>query len=311
MASVDQLARLFSAIAAEDLRAAEATATQIAETEARMGHHSAAQRLRGSLQPNAKKGWIAERGSPGATGTAALLTDALTLVSPTVPLKALQLSVAAHADIDRLILEWTHRSALEAANLPRRRRGLFHGPPGCGKSATAAALAGALALPCYVVRLDAVVGAYLGQTALHLRELFRFAETTPCVLLFDEFDALGKQRGDTRDVGELHRIAITLLQEFEHTRPAGYVIATSNMPTHLDAALWRRFDLAIEFARPSRRDLERYTTARAKALKVRVDRKLRNAALSTSSYAQAEQLIVAEARQVVLQRLQGAKNGRG
>lgn len=311
MAKVDELARLFQAIAAQDLRAAELTAARIAEGEARLGHHSAARLLRGSLHPNARRG--STNGGQAAQNipAASLLTEALTLVTAPVPLKQLELKPGVRAEFQSLGLEWNHRAGLQAANLPRRSRALFHGPPGCGKSAAAAGLASALGLPCYVVRFDAVVGAYLGQTALHLRELFRFTETTPCVLLMDELDAIGKQRGDSQDVGELHRIVITLLQEFEHTRPAGYVIATSNLPTQLDKALWRRFDVVIEFARPSPADLARYGRARAKRLNVALTSKLRGAINRAASYAEAERLLLSEARQSVLLRLESVKHGHG
>ena len=84
-------------------------------------------------------------------------------------LEALQLRANVRASIDELRVEWVHRSDLDAASLSRRSRLLFHGPPGCGKSVTAAALGSELGLPVYVVRFDAVVGAYLGQTAVHVR----------------------------------------------------------------------------------------------------------------------------------------------
>jgi len=90
-------------------------------------------------------------------------------------------------------------------------------------------------LYCSLRRRD---GAYLGQTAIHLRELFRFASNNPSVLLFDEIDALGKQRGNPLDVGELDRIVIALMQELEFSETQGIVIATSNLPENLDRALW-------------------------------------------------------------------------
>ncbi len=136
-----------------------------------------------------------------------------------VDLAAVTLPSATREELARLNLEWYHRVRLMERGIARRTKLLFHGPPGCGKSLTASALAKELQLPVYLVRFDAVIGAYLGQTAIHLRQLFHFAETTPCVLLFDELDALGKRRGNPTDVGELDRIAIALMQELEHTTP--------------------------------------------------------------------------------------------
>ena len=94
---------------------------------------------------------------------------------------------------------------------------------------TAQALANALRLPLYVVRFDSVIGSYLGQTAVHLREIFQYAETAQSVLLFDEIDALGKRRGHPSDVGELDRIVIALMQELEFSESKGLIIATSNL----------------------------------------------------------------------------------
>lgn len=295
MPSVDQLARLFAAVAAGDLAAAQAAAGEIAAREERAGHHTAAQRLRGSLHPN---------GSNGSKGigraVSSTLTQALTAIPTSARLKDVQLRAHAREEMQRLLVEWANRSRLKSAGLPRRSRLLFHGPPGCGKSVTAAALGGETNLPVYVVRFDAVVGAYLGQTAVHLRELFLFAETTPCILLIDEVDALGKHRGDPLDVGELHRIVITLMQELEHAHPAGFIVATSNLPTHLDAALWRRFDFVLEFPRPSRRALESYGSAKAKMLGVPMTERIRQSVRGAASFAAAELVIQGEARRMLL-----------
>lgn len=304
MASVDQLAKLFKAIAAGDIPAAHDVASAITITEERQGHHGAAQKLRGSLRPNQTK---SSNGShpPNENAIRGLanglvLNDALTLLVSEVQLRDLHLRSSIRSSIEDLRMEWTHRAELDAAALRRRSRLLFHGPPGCGKSITATAFGGELGLPVYVVRFDAVVGAYLGQTAIHLRELFRFAENNPCVLLLDEVDALGKHRGDPLDIGELHRIVITLMQELEHALPAGFIIATSNLPNELDLALWRRFDLVEEFPRPSARDRERFAIDRAKVLEVASNPKLRDAARRASSYADIEKLVQAEARRTLL-----------
>ena len=146
-----------------------------------------------------------------------------------------------------VIKETRFGDLLRAKAISRRSKLVFIGPPGCGKTMTAQAMASELGLPLYVVRFDAVIGSYLGQTATHLRELFQFASTTPSVLLFDEVDALGKQRGSSLDVGELDRIVIAMMQELELFSSPGLLIATSNLPKSIDRALWRCFDLVLDF----------------------------------------------------------------
>jgi SpoVK/Ycf46/Vps4 family AAA+-type ATPase len=211
-----------------------------------------------------------------------------------------RLRPSTRAALSDLIAEWVHRRELAARKIERRTKLLFHGPPGCGKSVTARALGLELRLPVYVVRFDAVVGAYLGQTALHLRQLFRFAETTPSVILIDEIDALGKRRGSPLDVGELDRVVIALLQELEHSKPAGLLIATSNLAKQLDDALWRRFDLVVDFPRPTARDLLAFSADVARSKGLKLSTQLRAALARTKTFADAERAVEAEERRQVL-----------
>lgn len=304
MADLNRLATLFQAIAARDWTAAEVCASEIASGEERIGHHAAAQRLRGALSPNghSSRGSLAKEDvhAPQPNGSAYFLSSALTEVTADHCLKQLRLKSATSAQVRDVIAEWKRRDALAAHGLARRTKLLFHGPPGCGKSVTARALARELNLPIYVVRFDAVVGAYLGQTALHLRQLFRFAEASASVLLIDEIDALGKRRGSPLDVGELDRIVIALLQELEHSRPIGLLIATSNLPRQLDDALWRRFDMVFEFPAPNKKELRSFLAERAKLRGIRLTSDLASRIRKLVTYADAERLIDVEERRIVL-----------
>jgi len=125
-----------------------------------------------------------------------------------------------------------------------------------------------------VVRFDAVIGAYLGQTAMHLREVFQFASHTSCVLLFDEVDALGKQRGNSLDVGELDRIVIAMMQELEFFSSPGLLVATSNLPEALDRALWRRFDSTVAFPAPNNTEIQKYGAVLARQFGLRLGGKV-------------------------------------
>jgi hypothetical protein len=147
-------------------------------------------------------------------------------------------------------------SALDAAGLPRRNRVLLHGPPGCGKTSIAAALATELGLPLATARIDSLISSYLGETAANLRQLFDFAEQSPCVLLLDEFDSLGKLRADPGDHGELRRVVNAVLQMVERYRGSSFIVAATNSPEMLDPALWRRFDEVLEVPLPTADEIE-------------------------------------------------------
>lgn len=302
MPTIRELARLFSAVSAHDVQSATQIAGHIAALEEKKGHHSAAQRLRGSLHSNGMKGHRPIEQLSGVLTNGNFLEAALSKGHASVRLADVMLRATSRKALEALIEETRRGAYLDSKGIRRRSKLLFVGPPGCGKSFTTQAIANELALPHYTVRFDAVIGAYLGQTAIHLRELFRFASSNPCVLLFDEIDALGKQRGNPLDVGELDRIVIALMQELEFSETRGIVIATSNLPENLDRALWRRFDLTMHFPRPTRSELRAYTRKMRAKFGLKPTRGLR---ILPKTYADAERLVEAEARSVALGRFKG------
>jgi hypothetical protein len=302
MATTRRLAQLFRAIASEDLvRAAEVAETICAETE-RAGHRNAARDLRGVLAST--QGGASKRVDSGrATGDNApqsLISNGLTRLTVERGLVELELSHKSRTTLNEVIVEWKNASLLQRHGLSPRSKLIFHGPPGCGKSITAQALGRELDLPVYMIRFDAVIGAFLGQTAMHLRQLFHFVESTPCVLLIDEIDALGKKRGNPLDVGELDRIVISLLQELEHSRPRGLVVATTNLPKNLDEALWRRFDLDVAFPIPSASTLRAFAKSVADRHKMSLNLVTLRRAESAKSFSAAEQLVVSQVRRHIL-----------
>lgn len=302
MPSVTQLAKLFRAISTGDLSSAHDIADDLARNERRKGHHTAAQLLAGSLKPNGMRG----HGDPQLAHELhgdGLLRAALSQRAEPTRLNDVMMSPECRSELQTVIKEMRHAAALRSKGIRRRSKMIFTGPPGCGKSLTGQAIANELRMPLYVVRFDAVIGAYLGQTAAHLRELFRFAAENACVLLFDEIDALGKRRGNPLDVGELDRIVISLMQELELSETRGIIIATSNLPQNLDPALWRRFDLAVLFPAPKKHQLRAFITRVATRYHLRLTTSLRKAALGAASYADAEKLIEAAARTIVLSQI--------
>lgn len=302
MPTIRQLAKLFQAVSQEDLQLAKQTAEQIASSEEKKGRHSAAQQLRGSLKSNGIRGHRASEPISGILTNGNFIEAALSRSQRSVQLEDVMLRSDNRKALLTLIDEIKHGAYLSARGIRPRSKLLFVGPPGCGKSFTAQAIANELGLPHYIVRFDAVIGAYLGQTAIHLRELFRFASGAPCVLLFDEIDALGKQRGNPLDVGELDRIVIALMQELEFLQTNGVVIATSNLPEHLDRALWRRFDLVLKFPQPNKNELASYIRELRKKFNLKGNVPLIKHPRMLS-YADAEKFVEAEARRLALKEL--------
>lgn len=134
---------------------------------------------------------------------------------------------------------------------------LIYGPPGTGKTSIASMIARELDLPLVVSRSDALVSSLLGQTSRNIRAIFDYAESVPSVLFLDEFDALAKNRNDSREIGELQRVVIALLQNLDALDPSTILIAATNHPQLLDPAIWRRFEFTIKVDLPGPPERER------------------------------------------------------
>ena len=152
--------------------------------------------------------------------------------------------------IRRVIREQRHAGRIVERGLAPRRKLLLTGPPGTGKTLTASVLAGELGLPLLQVRLDGLITKYMGETAAKLRQIFEATGQTRGVYFFDEFDAIGSQRGLANDVGEIRRVLNSFLQMIEQDRSHSLVIAATNHPRILDPALFRRFDDILHYDLP-------------------------------------------------------------
>lgn len=153
----------------------------------------------------------------------------------------------------RMLIEEVGRwPTLDSLSVPRRNRILLYGPPGCGKTSIAEAIAGELGRIFVTVRIESVVSSYLGETATNLRRVMDFAATGAYVVLFDEFDSLGKDRDDPADHGELRRIVNAVLQLIDAYRGPSILVAATNHDQVLDDAMWRRFDEVLEVPLPTR-----------------------------------------------------------
>ncbi len=171
----------------------------------------------------------------------------------------------------RELVEEHHRAdLLRSYALEPRHRIILVGPPGNGKTSLAEALANELMVPFYSVRYEGVIGSYLGETAQRLRKIFDYIRTRHCMLFLDEFDTLGKERGDVHETGEIKRVVSSLLLQMDALPSHVVVVTATNHPELLDRAVWRRFQLRVELPLPDLSQivswLERYFTQFAETL---------------------------------------------
>lgn len=152
----------------------------------------------------------------------------------------------------RELVEEQHRKdLLRSYGVEPRHRVLLSGAPGNGKTSLAEAIATELMVPLFVVRYEAVIGSFLGETSGRLKRLFDFVRTHQCVLFFDEFDTLGKERGDTHETGEIKRVVSSLLLQIDSLPSHVVVVTATNHAELLDRAVWRRFQLRLELPAPT------------------------------------------------------------
>ena len=156
----------------------------------------------------------------------------------------------------KVIREFREWDVLEASGLRPSHKLLFCGPPGCGKTVTAEAITSALGLPLLYIRFDSVISSLLGETASNLRKVFEYIRHDTWVVLFDEFDAIGRSRDDITEHGEIKRVVNSFLQMMDNAQDRSLIIAATNFEQILDPALWRRFDEIVRFERPTPTQLE-------------------------------------------------------
>ncbi len=155
-------------------------------------------------------------------------------------------------NVQALIQEQFRADLLRSYGVEPRNRVLLIGPPGNGKTSLAEAIAEALMVPFYVVKYDSIVGAYLGETAMRLKKLIDFVSTRKCVLFFDEFETIGKERGDLHETGEIKRVVSSLLLQMDQLPSYVTIIGATNHPELLDRAVWRRFQMRMTLPEPKR-----------------------------------------------------------
>ncbi|MFO1485547.1 MAG: ATP-binding protein [Verrucomicrobiaceae bacterium] len=252
MATSTQIKALLQSHGSNDDERFYAIALQVAAAEARRGHQNLAADIQ-KLVDQAKRRKSTPNASPTVFHVAQPQGEAAELLEPVDSgwkVRDLILSDPLKKRIERILEEQQNLSSLKQHGLRPRQRLLFSGPPGCGKTMTAAALANDLGLPLFVVRLDSLITRYLGESLTKLRIIFDAVNRTRAVYLFDEFDSIGYTRDFTGDVGEMRRLLNSFLAFIEKLTSNSLVIAATNQGHRLDKALYRRFDDLIEFGLP-------------------------------------------------------------
>jgi len=244
MARSDLLVSLVRASAAGDKSSVTSTVEAIVAEERARSHHILADRLQRALQS------VPVTTSSQLPRSQASGRDFIIETEPRLSLSSLILTLPAERLTLQLIEEQNRADLLRAQGMQPRHRVLLSGPPGNGKSSLAEAIAEAVVLPLLTVRYDALVGAYLGETNARLARLFEYVRTVPCVLLFDEFDAIGKERGDVHETGEIKRVVSFLLMQIDQLPSYVIVVAATNHAELLDRAVWRRFQMRIDMPAP-------------------------------------------------------------
>jgi len=295
----DLLISLVKAGSTGDLRGFRAAAEAIIAEEHAKHHKVLADRLTKAIQANGNG-----TRNPAITSSENVHRgrDFLSEISPRRRLDDLILPALVRQSVDELVEEQQRADLLRAHGLEPRNRILLVGPPGTGKTTLAEGIAEAVSVSLFVVRYEAVIGSYLGETAARLKRVFDYARTTPCVLFFDEFDALGKERGDTHETGEIKRVVTSLLMQVDDLPSYTIIAAATNHPELLDRAAWRRFQIRLNLPLPTAKELARYIELFMSSFEEAIGHSpvAIAKALGAVSYADAEQFCIDARRRHVL-----------
>lgn len=260
MATAEQIKALLKSFAERDEQRFYSVALQVAAKEARQGHHKLAEDIKALVNKSQKKDSTPSLRTISPLNTTNRLkgdlNGLLELTHTSVKMHDLVLSEDIRSHLERVLIEQKQKDRLAKYGLVPRRKLLFTGYPGTGKTTSAAALANELKLPLYTVVLDSLITRYMGETAAKLRLIFDHILNTRAVYLFDEFDAIGTQRGATNDVGEIRRVLNSFLLFVEQDHSESIILAATNHPELLDKALYRRFDDILLFEKPTKEQIK-------------------------------------------------------
>ena len=253
MASAEQIKALLKSHLSGDDTHFYSIAMQVAAHEAKRGHGKLALEIRDLIDAAKLKSTKVDTPNKPVplNNPQGELAYLLTVSYPQSRLSDMVLDKTIEDSLNRIIKEQRFIGKIKEYGLSPRRKLLLVGPPGTGKTMTASALAGELGVPLFAVRLDSLITKFMGETAAKLRQIFDAVANVRGIYFFDEFDAIGSQRGQANDVGEIRRVLNSFLQMLEHDNSNSVIIAATNHPESLDYALFRRFDDMIHYGLPN------------------------------------------------------------
>jgi SpoVK/Ycf46/Vps4 family AAA+-type ATPase len=242
MPTIYQFLDIFDAISRKDWKEIVNIGSSIADGERAKKHYSAATKIKDAVSA-LEISLEASNSSVAAQVNVPPPLDLLSKGDEKFFEEKLVFAPKVSNDLSLFYKEWEQKELLKSKDIKLRNTMLFHGPPGCGKTALAHQIANKLRRDIYIVRFDAIISSYLGETGSNLKKVFDFANINRCVIFLDEIDAVAKLRDDRTELGELKRVVITLLQNIDRLAPDSLLIAATNHAHLLDPALWRRFDI--------------------------------------------------------------------
>jgi SpoVK/Ycf46/Vps4 family AAA+-type ATPase len=257
MATAEQVKALLKSYSEGEDEHFVSVALQIAAHAARTGKERLAQELRDLVDEIKRKHAAGDlSGAVPMVRPTGELAGLLSVNYPKTRLAEMVLSAETRERLERVIREYRSQDRLREHGFSARRKLLLVGPPGCGKTMTASALAGEFTLPLFAVQLHGLITKFMGETAAKLHVIFAAMTRTKGVYFFDEFDAIGADRGSRNDVGEIRRVLNSFLQFLEQDESESIILAATNYDAMLDEALFRRFDDVIHYCRPSQEEVD-------------------------------------------------------
>lgn len=247
MATSDQILSLIRNHLNNDDSQFRKVALQISAVEARSGHTIISRTIQELI--NQKKTTLPTLRVVSKNSD---VDDLLLQMDTYEDMKSLVVGQDVKEKLDRVTKEYLKKETLRKYGLANRRKLLLYGASGTGKTMTASVLAKEFSLPFFVVRTEKVVTKFMGETGQKIGRIFDFISEVPGVYLFDEFDAIGSQRGMDNEVGEQRRILNTFLQLSERDDSDSFIIAATNSIESIDKAMFRRFDDVIEYKLPDK-----------------------------------------------------------